>query len=96
MDIRVLPAEWGWHPGLDGAFTVCKPPRPYPPVAVVEHITGRLVIEANDADRYVDIFDKLKETALEPVRSLELIHEAIDALSDRSQTVAAAGQEVAG
>jgi hypothetical protein len=29
VDVRVLPDQVGLHPGLDGAFTVCKPPDPY-------------------------------------------------------------------
>jgi len=93
VDVRVLPDRTGWHPGLDGAFTVCKPPRPYPPVALVDHLTGRLAVEATDADRYVDIFDKLKETALEPVRSVELIQEAADDLSGGSRAAGSTGQE---
>ncbi|GAB3500487.1 DUF5753 domain-containing protein [Phytohabitans suffuscus] len=92
VDVRVLPDRTSWHPGLDGAFTVCKLQRPYPPVAVVEHFTGRLVVEATDADRYVDIFDKLKETALEPVRSAELVQEAADDLSGGSRAVGSPDQ----
>ena len=93
VDIRVLPDRTGWHPGLDGPFTVCMPPRPYPPTALVDHLTGRLVVEATDADRYVNIFTKLKETALEPVRSVELIQEAADDLSGGSRSIGTAGQE---
>jgi len=79
VNIRVLPAaRYGWHPGLDGAFTVCVMARPYPPVALVDHLTGRLVMEATDADRYVDVFDKLREIAHAPAQSIALI-EAIAA-----------------
>jgi len=92
VDIRVLPDRTGWHPGLDGAFTVCELQRPYPPAALVEHFTGRLMVEATDADRYVDIFTKLKATALEPVRSVELIQEAADDLSG-GRSIGTAGQE---
>ncbi|WP_269476428.1 helix-turn-helix domain-containing protein [Phytohabitans suffuscus] len=86
VDIRVLPTRAGWHPGLDGAFTVCKLDRPYPPVVLVEHLGGRLVVEATAADRYNAVFDKLKEAALVPVRSVELIHEAADDLTGSSRT----------
>jgi len=92
VDIRVLPDRTGWHPGLDGGFTVCELPRPYPPAALVEHFTGRLMVEATDADRYVDIFTKLKATALEPVRSVELIQEAADDLGG-GRPIGTAGQE---
>ncbi|BCB86075.1 DUF5753 domain-containing protein [Phytohabitans suffuscus] len=94
VDIRVLPDRTGWHPGLDGAFTVCELQRPYPPAALVEHFTGRLMVEATDADRYVDIFTKLKATALEPVRSVELIQEAADDLSGGGgRPIGTTGQE---
>jgi len=92
VDIRVLPAHEGWHPGLDGGFIVCKLPRPYPPAALVEHLTGRLAIEADGADRYVDIFDRLRETALEPVRSAELAQEAADDLSSGGRSTVPAGR----
>ncbi|MFD0740760.1 DUF5753 domain-containing protein [Phytohabitans flavus] len=92
VDIRVLPANWGWHPGLDGPFTVCKMLRPYPPVAIVEHFTGRLVIEADDADRYLDTFDKLKQTTLEPTRSIELMQETADDLAGGRRSTNPEGQ----
>ena len=74
VNIRVLPAaRYGWHPGLDGAFTLCVMARPYPPVALVDHLTGRLVMEASDADRYIEVFDKLREIAYSPAESGSLI-----------------------
>jgi len=89
VDIRVLSDQVGLHAGLDGAFMVCEPPAPYPPVALVTHLTGRLLVEADRANGYVEIFAKLTETALEPLRSVELIHQAAETLtSDRPKATA--------
>jgi len=71
VKIRVLPT--GWHPGLDSAFTISIPPRPYPPVALVQHHGGQLIIEADAAAHYTKTFDRLHETAMSPAESSALI-----------------------
>ncbi|WP_173084228.1 helix-turn-helix domain-containing protein [Phytohabitans rumicis] len=76
VNIRVLPTQVGWHPGIHGTFTLCRMARPYPPVAVAEHLGGRLILEAAAADRYAAAFDKLTELALDPMRSADLIGKA--------------------
>lgn len=73
VNVRVLPSRIGWHPGLHGAFTLCAMQRPYPPVALVHHLDGRLLIEADGAKRYKDAFDKLREVSLSPAESAALI-----------------------
>ncbi|BCB73625.1 helix-turn-helix transcriptional regulator [Phytohabitans flavus] len=73
INVRVLPTRIGWHPGLDGTFTVCQMQRPYPPVALVHHLDGQLIIEADAAQRYKDAFDKLREVSLSPSESTALI-----------------------
>ncbi|BCB85520.1 DUF5753 domain-containing protein [Phytohabitans suffuscus] len=95
VNVQLLPARLGWHPGLDGSFTVCLMERPYPPVAVVEHISGRLVLEASAAERYKAVFEKLKELAIDKVRSAELIQPggATDTLDEASS---AAGHDEPG
>jgi transcriptional regulator with XRE-family HTH domain len=73
VNVRVLPTRVGWHPGLHGAFTLCQMQRPYPPVALVHHLDGRLLIEADAAKRYADAFHKLREVSLSPTESGGLI-----------------------
>ncbi|BCB86988.1 helix-turn-helix domain-containing protein [Phytohabitans suffuscus] len=73
ISVRVVPTRVGWHPGMDGAFTLCKMQRPYPPVALVHHLDGRLTIEADAAKRYEHAFDKINEVALSPTESAALI-----------------------
>lgn len=93
VDIRVLPARHGWHPALDGPFTVCQQQRPYPPAVLVDHLTGRLTIEADAAARYVEAFDRLKETALEPVGSLHVVHRAVEDVAVSGRASTPSGQE---
>ncbi|BCB88877.1 helix-turn-helix domain-containing protein [Phytohabitans suffuscus] len=73
INVRVIPDRIGWHPGLNGAFTLCKMQRPYPPVALVHHLDGRLLIEADGAKRYEKTFEKVQEVALSPTESAALI-----------------------
>ncbi|MDQ7911194.1 helix-turn-helix transcriptional regulator [Phytohabitans sp. ZYX-F-186] len=73
INVRILPTRIGWHPGLHGAFTLCTMQRPYPPVALVHHLDGHLMIEADAAQRYKNAFDKLREVSLSPAESAALI-----------------------
>ncbi|GAA4725913.1 helix-turn-helix domain-containing protein [Phytohabitans rumicis] len=98
VNVRVLPTQVGWHPGVNGAFLLCRMARPYPPVAVVEHLGGRLILEADAADRYAAAFDKLTEVALDPARSAEMIGQAAAKLAgsrSAQPTDELAGQGVA-
>jgi transcriptional regulator with XRE-family HTH domain len=80
VTVLVLPTNNGLHVGLDGGFTLCRMHAPYPPVVVLEQLTGRAVIEADAANQYSSVFDKLKEISLNPAQSMELIEEMIDNL----------------
>jgi transcriptional regulator with XRE-family HTH domain len=75
--IRVLPTRIGLHDGTDGPFTLCLMQRPYPPVALVEHLGGRLALEDVAADWYLKAFEKLSEYAASDTDSAGLIHEVI-------------------
>jgi transcriptional regulator with XRE-family HTH domain len=57
IKIRVLPTRIGLHDGKDGPFTLCLMRPPYPPVALVEHLGGRLVLEDVAADWYLKAFE---------------------------------------
>lgn len=73
VEIRVLPATAGAHAGHFGAFTVFRMPPPYPPVAYVEHLGGRLYIETTGATHYGEAFDAIAEQALPVIESIQLI-----------------------
>jgi transcriptional regulator with XRE-family HTH domain len=81
MEIRVLPSSVGVHPGLDGTFFVFRMPAPYPAVSYVEHLGGRLFMEATRAVCYSEAYSQLWETALRESESVALIANLVEELS---------------
>lgn len=73
IEIRVLSFGVGAHGGLDGTFFLFEMPKPYPEVAYVESLAGRLYIESPRTDRFVRAYDLLHKAALDPVESAKLI-----------------------
>lgn len=73
VQVQVMPASIGQHPALDGSFTVLHMRDDYPPVAYLEHLGGRLIMETGRAARYVQAYQRLLESALSPVASLARI-----------------------
>jgi hypothetical protein len=73
--LQVLPFGVGAHPGMDGAFTVFRFPKPTDPEVVhLEHTTGDLYLEtAEETARYAAAFDELSAAALEPDESAALV-----------------------
>jgi hypothetical protein len=73
--LQVLPFGVGAHPGMDGAFTVFRFPKPTDPEVVhLEHTTGDLYLEtAEETARYAAAFEKLSAAALEADESAALI-----------------------
>ncbi|MFC0526754.1 helix-turn-helix domain-containing protein [Phytohabitans kaempferiae] len=94
VTVLVLPTKAGLHHGVDGGFTVCRMPAPYPPVALLDQLTGRAVIEADAAVRYSEVFDKLKEAAFGPGESLALVGEVVDQLRGVSGRVSVEAEAV--
>jgi transcriptional regulator with XRE-family HTH domain len=73
--LQVVPFGAGAHPGMDGAFTVFRFPKPTDPEVVhLEHTTGDLYLEtAEETARYAAAFDELSAAALEPDESASLV-----------------------
>ncbi|GAA4701454.1 helix-turn-helix domain-containing protein [Phytohabitans rumicis] len=93
VNVRVLPTRIGLHDGVDGAFTVCRMHGPYPTVAVLTHLGGRMVIEGGTADRYETAFGELGKASLSPTDSMDLIEQTARQLGAGAQLPA--GREVA-
>lgn len=73
IDIRILP-RGGWHPGLDGPFSFIDMPDPYPDVAYVENLAGRMFLEDDEkVDRYRHAFDGLHGSSLSSRESVNFI-----------------------
>lgn len=73
IDVRVLPATVGLHPGLDGSFWLFKMPKPYPEVAYAEHLGGRFFMESPRSKRYARAYDRLRELAFDERESARLV-----------------------
>lgn len=81
VKVRILPTSLGLHEGVEGPFTLCLMPRPYPPIALVEHLGGRLALEDVAADWYRKAFERLSEQAASNADSANLVMEALASLS---------------
>jgi len=66
VTVQVLPATVGEHQALDGSFTVLNMREDYPPVVYLEHLGGRMFLEAGRAARYVAAYKRLQELAVSP------------------------------
>ncbi|MEJ3748460.1 helix-turn-helix transcriptional regulator [Actinomycetes bacterium KLBMP 9797] len=73
VQVRVVPTNRTIHPGCLGAFTVFRMPLPYPPVAYLEHLGGRLYVESDGARQHNEAFDKIAECALTVPESAQVI-----------------------
>ncbi|MEU7616810.1 helix-turn-helix transcriptional regulator [Micromonospora rifamycinica] len=73
IQVRILPAKVGLHPGLDGSFWLFKMPKPYPEVAYAEHLGGRFFMESPKSKRFALAYDRLRELALDERGSARLI-----------------------
>lgn len=73
VTLQVLRAT-GWHPGVNGAFTVMRFDQDHPDIAFSEGAAGDLFVEQpKDVDRYALAFDHLRASAASPVDSREII-----------------------
>ncbi|MGH3830331.1 MAG: helix-turn-helix domain-containing protein [Pseudonocardiaceae bacterium] len=74
VEVRVLPLRRGAHAGLDGSFCLCEMPGPYPDVACVDNLGGRLYVEEDAAvDRFRQAYHQLSAMALNGKESAALI-----------------------
>ncbi|TCB92123.1 XRE family transcriptional regulator [Micromonospora zingiberis] len=73
VEIQVLPSTTALHAGMDGAFTLFTLPKPYPAVAYLENLAGRLYVEAPRSMRFVHAYHRLREAALSTSVSAQLI-----------------------
>ncbi|MEO3929401.1 helix-turn-helix transcriptional regulator [Micromonosporaceae bacterium B7E4] len=73
VEIRVLPTRVWLHPGLEGSFWLFRMPKPYPEVAYLEGLAGQMYFESPKSAKYLDAYDRLREAALGPRESAQLI-----------------------
>lgn len=73
IEIRILPASTGAHPGQHGAFQIFDLPGPYPQAAYTETIAGPAFTASGDIHRFIGAYERLREAALDPDISAALI-----------------------
>ncbi|MGH3836463.1 MAG: helix-turn-helix domain-containing protein [Pseudonocardiaceae bacterium] len=73
VDLRVLPASIGAHAGPSGYFLVFTIAEPDLDVGFAETLGGAVYVEPPDSERFVRVYDRLLDSALEPAESAELI-----------------------
>jgi transcriptional regulator with XRE-family HTH domain len=77
VTLQVIPFSAGAHPAMENMFTMIEFQEDVaPPVVYVEGLMGWLFLEReNDVARYTQVFKYLREIALNPQESIELISE---------------------
>lgn len=74
VEVRVLPLRRGAHAGLDGSFWLYEMPDPYPDVAYVDSLAGKIYVEEDAAvDRFRQAYAQLSAMALNGKESAALI-----------------------
>jgi Domain of unknown function (DUF5753) len=78
IELRVLPFGVGWHEGFHGAFKVFELPNPYPDVAYVESLAGKLYIESPEVERFRQAHETIFAIAADAPTSAAIIHAHAD------------------
>lgn len=73
VDIRILPEPVNLAARCNGPFHLFRMADPYPEVAYLENLAGRLYLEAPRSKRFAIAFDRLREAALDRAESVERI-----------------------
>jgi transcriptional regulator with XRE-family HTH domain len=77
VEIRLLPAAANVYPRFGGGFALYRMLHPYPEVAYVENLAGRIYLEAPRSKRFVLAYDRLRAAALSQAESAaRLAHDA--------------------
>lgn len=77
VTVRIIPAVTGWHPGLEGAFSLLEFTAAPPIVHLETRRSGLFLGEGADVDAYRSAVDKVREVAMSPDASVGLITDVI-------------------
>ncbi|MCI0386114.1 helix-turn-helix transcriptional regulator [Streptomyces sp. CNQ085] len=75
VTVQLMPLDSTAHPGMVGGFTLTSFPRPMPPVALLENLSGATYVEGDEATPFAKAFDRIRATALSVEDSLARIAE---------------------
>ncbi len=74
VTVQILPFEVGAHPALESDFIILEFARPTPSIVYVEGLVGPIYLErAQDVQRYLQVFDRLRAISSSPKDSADLI-----------------------
>lgn len=75
IDIRILPLSRGPHAAMTGQFVILDFPLPNQPVVYLEALAEEIYLDKpEEIDRYQRIYEYLRDQALSPEDSRDLIH----------------------
>lgn len=78
VDLRVIPFSSGWHPALEGPFTLIDPRDDGFPIVFLENRRSGLILHQEaDVTAYREAVDVVLEVAMSPEASAELIADVI-------------------
>ncbi|MGP4020783.1 helix-turn-helix domain-containing protein [Saccharopolyspora sp. 5N708] len=77
VDLRVIPMRSGWHPGLEGPFSLDQFEDRTPVVQLENRISALFLHEPDEVAAYQHAVDRVDEEAMNPSDSSELISSAI-------------------
>lgn len=78
IDLRVVPFTSGWHPALEGAFTVIEPEDGEPMIHLENRRSGLFLHVAQDVEIYREAADRERQVAMSPEDSSKFITELIN------------------
>lgn len=91
--IRVMPARSGWHPGLSGPFVRYEFPDATPVMHFEHFSSGAFVPDDYDVQAYSTAIRTMRELAMSPQASAELIVRLAEEHENEYERTAAAGLE---
>lgn len=84
VKIRVIPADCGWHPGLEGAFVILESDTSVPVVHIETRASGLFLHVPEDVQPYQDAVGAVSEAAMSEAASRKLIAEVSKELESKS------------
>ncbi|WP_093357185.1 MULTISPECIES: helix-turn-helix domain-containing protein [Bacteria] len=92
VDLRVVPMRASWHPGLEGAFVIVERGQEDAPVVQLETRRSALFLhEPADVAAYQEAAARVKEVAMSPDATSELIADLINRMDAQDDGTARAG-----
>jgi transcriptional regulator with XRE-family HTH domain len=79
VTIQIIPFDAGAHPAMESSFDILEFSAAAPNLVYVEGLVGQIYLERpQDLERYEQVFERLRDIALSPQESIELIAETAE------------------